>query len=82
MLKMDSSPGGNEFHSDSAHSFTRIWYFYIIRNLRDYHVSLNDHPVCSPCNMLTLIAFINFGYQNENQLGRILRLYLSYILLP
>lgn len=23
----------------------------------------NDHPVYSPCNTLTLVAFINFGYQ-------------------
>jgi len=30
MLKRDSSPGGNQIHSYSAHSFTCVWYFYII----------------------------------------------------
>ncbi|SNQ60417.1 hypothetical protein MNV_180049 [Candidatus Methanoperedens nitroreducens] len=75
MLKRDSSPGGNEFHSYSAHSFTYVWCFYIILNLRDYHVGLdNDHPVYSPCNMLALIAFINFGYQNKGGYQRILKI--------
>jgi hypothetical protein len=52
MLKRDSSPGGNGFHSYSAHGITHDWYFYNILNLRDYHVGLdNDHPVYSPINM-------------------------------
>ena len=38
MLKRDSSPGGNQIHSYSAHGITHDWYFYIILNLRDYHV--------------------------------------------
>jgi len=55
VLRKDTSPGGNEFHSYSAHGITHDWYFYIILNLRDYHVGLdNDHPVYSPYYMYNI----------------------------
>ncbi len=61
MLKMDSSPGGNEFHSCSAHGITHDWYFYIILNLRDYHVGLYyDHPVYSPIYMYSINGIYKF----------------------
>jgi hypothetical protein len=71
MLKMDSSPGGNEFHSYSAHSFTCVWYFYIIRNLRDYHVGLNDHPVYSPFYMYNINGIYKFWSSEKESAGRI-----------
>jgi len=62
---MDSSPEGNEFHCYSAHDVTHDWYFYNIRNLRNYHVGLdNNHPVYSHL-WITLMAFINFGHHKN-----------------
>jgi len=51
MLERDSSTSGKIILSYSAHGITHDWHFYIILNLRDYHVGLeNDHSFYSPLN--------------------------------
>ena len=48
MLKRDSSPGGNQIHSYSAHTFTCVWLSISFKPWGFHEPKNDDHPVYSP----------------------------------
>ena len=55
--RMDTSSGGNSFHSSIAHGFTHVWHFYIILDL------LSQIPEMIARFTLQSIININYTYK-------------------